>query len=58
MDMYSDKPNGKLMISITNLKDFEALIEKANDQMQELQSTIGKLNRFNIEVEFKTNSSQ
>lgn len=54
MEMQPDRVNGKLRISVTNLKDFEVLIEKANDQMKELQSTINKLQRFDIEVEFKT----
>jgi hypothetical protein len=48
--------DGILRIAVTNIKEFEALIEKANAEAKQLSDTIYKLRTFDIEFDINNKS--
>ncbi len=43
---------GRLNISVTNIPEFNELIEKAKKEADQLIDTIARLRRFDIEIDF------
>ena len=50
MDMFTD--NDTLMVSVTNLKEFNALLQKAEKEAEQLRQTLAKLSRFYLAIKF------
>ena len=50
MDMF--KTDETLMISVTNLTEFNALLQKAEKEAEQLRQTLAKLSRFNLAIKF------
>lgn len=46
------KPRGTLRIDVRNLKEFEDLIQQAQNEADQLKKTIDKLRLFDLEIEF------
>lgn len=54
-------PTGRLRIEVTNLPEFQALINQAKQEADQLQRTINRLSNFNLEIDFgldETTSSE
>jgi len=52
------KCGNTIKISVTNLPEFRALIEEAENKMEDLRKTLRNLEFFNLEVQFDvTNAS-
>lgn len=49
MDMFTD--NDTLMVSVTNLKEFNALLQKAEKEAEQLRQTLA-LSRFYLAIKF------
>lgn len=47
-----EETKGTLNISVTNIKKFKELIEKVENQADELQETISQLERFDLRIKF------
>ncbi|MCI8955595.1 MAG: hypothetical protein HFG29_01245 [Eubacterium sp.] len=45
---------GILNISVTNIKEFKTLIDKAKEEACQLNETIDKLHSFQLHIEFST----
>lgn len=50
----SQTPKGTLYIDITNIPQLDELIIQAEKESEQLQETIGRLRRFNLEIEFRS----
>lgn len=48
----SQLKKGRLHIEITNLQEFEELIEQAKSEANQLQETINRLRHFELEIDF------
>lgn len=50
-------PTGRLRIEVINLPEFQALINQAKHEADQLQQTINRLSSFNIEIDFGLDES-
>lgn len=50
MDMYVRGNN--LMVSATNLPDFNALLKRAEKEAEQLKQTLDQLSRFDFAIQF------
>lgn len=48
----SSVPTGRLNISVTNLTEFEKLIEQAKEEAEHLRQTIDRLQYFDLKIDF------
>lgn len=48
----SQHKKGRLHIEITNLQEFDELIEQAKSEADQLQETINRLRHFELEIDF------
>lgn len=53
----NNQSKGILNISVTNIGEFEKLIEKASKEARQLNETIDRLRRFDLQVEILTKDS-
>ena len=47
---FMNNANGTLHVSVTNLSEFERLVEQAKKQADELQKTINQLRNFDLDI--------
>lgn len=45
-------PTGRLHINVTNLPEFQKLIDKAKREADQLQATVNQLSNFNLSIDF------
>ena len=50
MEMYTS--GNRLMVSVRNIPEFHALLEKAQKEAEQLNNTIAQLSRFDLVVSF------
>ena len=50
-------PTGRLHIEVTNLQEFQELINRAKSEADQLQKTINRLNGFELNIDFSTKQS-
>ena len=51
-------PTGVLSIRISNLSEFNELIEKARKEAEELEKTINRLQYFDLKIDFSEGTNQ
>lgn len=56
MEMYTNE--NKLMVSVRNIPEFNALLKKAQEEAEQLNSTIAQLSRFDLVVAFEVQGDQ
>ena len=56
MEMYTS--GNKLMVSVKNIPEFNALLEKAQKEAAQLNNTIDQLSRFDLVVSFDVLGNQ
>ena len=49
----SEKPTGCLRIEVSNLPEFEELIEQAKKEADQLQETLNRLRYFDLNIDFE-----
>ncbi|MTN44757.1 hypothetical protein GMB51_11795 [Turicibacter sanguinis] len=52
--MYGYFVNGCLNISVTNMEEFNLLLERAKKEARQLNKTISELELFELKIEFST----
>lgn len=45
-------PTGRLHIEVTNLPEFQKLIDKAKREADQLQATVNQLSDFDLDIDF------
>ncbi len=50
-------PTGRLKIEVMNLPEFNALLEQAKSEADQLQKTINRLENFELNIDFEVKES-
>ncbi len=57
MDMYAVPECGCLKISVTNINEFNNLLQEAKTEAAQLNQTIQRLNSFRLDIQFSTDQA-
>lgn len=58
MEMYAEKEKGILKISANNMTEFREMIQKAQEEAQQLNRTLNRLSCFDFEVQVSFEEDQ
>lgn len=54
MEMFTDKSNNTLHVEVTNIPQFNNLLQQARKETEQLSQTLGKLSCFTLDFKFST----
>ena len=58
MDLYAMKETGTVRIAVTNVTEFNRLLQKARAEADQLHRTIQELSSFCLDIKFSTDGDQ
>lgn len=50
-------PTGRLHVEVVNLPEFQELVNRAKQQADQLQETINRLSKFELNIDFSINKT-